>query len=53
MLKMCCPKCGSKLVKRKGKYGEFLGYLIFPNCKYTQSVKNIDKLKKLRYYIDI
>lgn len=38
-----CPKCGSKLVKRNGKYGEFFGCLNFPNCKYTQSVKNIDK----------
>ena len=40
-----CPRCGSKLVKRNGKYGEFLGCLNFPNCKYTRNIKNIDKEK--------
>ena len=33
-----CPKCGGKLVKRKGKYGEFFGCSNFPKCKYTKSV---------------
>lgn len=36
---LICPKCGGKLVKRKGKYGEFIGCSNFPNCDYT---KNID-----------
>lgn len=31
-----CPKCGGTLVKRKGKYGSFLGCLNYPNCSYTQ-----------------
>ena len=30
-----CPKCGGNLVKRKGKYGEFLGCSNFPKCRYT------------------
>lgn len=30
-----CPKCGSELAKRKGKYGEFLGCVKYPDCKYT------------------
>ena len=30
-----CPKCGGKLVERKGKYGEFLGCSNYPRCKYT------------------
>lgn len=38
-----CPKCGSKLVKRNGKYGEFYGCSNFPNCKYTRSIKNINE----------
>ena len=29
-----CPKCGSALVERKGKYGAFIGCSRFPNCRY-------------------
>lgn len=34
-----CPKCGSKLVKRKGVYGEFLACKGYPACRYTISLK--------------
>ena len=34
-----CPKCGQYLVKRKGKYGEFLGCSGYPECKYTENLK--------------
>ena len=34
-----CPKCGSKLVERHGKYGEFLGCSNYPQCKFTQNYK--------------
>ncbi len=30
-----CPKCSSELIKRQGKYGEFLGCKSYPKCKYT------------------
>ena len=30
-----CPRCSSELIKRKGKYGEFLGCTSYPKCKYT------------------
>jgi DNA topoisomerase-1 len=30
-----CPRCGSELVKRKGRYGEFIACSNFPKCKYT------------------
>ena len=33
-----CPKCGGSLVKREGKYGEFLGCSNFPKCRYIYSV---------------
>lgn len=33
-----CPKCGTMLVKRKGKFGAFLGCASFPACRYTQKV---------------
>ena len=30
-----CPKCGGKLVNRKGKFGDFIGCSNFPKCRYT------------------
>lgn len=30
-----CPKCGSKLVVKKGKYGEFKGCSSYPKCRFT------------------
>lgn len=35
-----CPKCGKPLVKRAGKYGEFLGCSGYPKCK---TIINIPK----------
>lgn len=32
-----CPECGSPLVVRKGKYGEFIACSNFPSCKYIKS----------------
>lgn len=32
-----CPECGGVLVKRKGRYGEFLGCSSFPRCRYTRN----------------
>ncbi|WP_371454680.1 NERD domain-containing protein [Algoriphagus sp. A40] len=37
-----CPNCGSYLIKRKGKFGEFLGCSNFPQCSYTINIsKNL------------
>ncbi|WP_294065602.1 NERD domain-containing protein [uncultured Fusobacterium sp.] len=33
--KKICPKCGGKLVERKGRYGNFLGCSNYPKCKFT------------------
>lgn len=33
-----CPLCGSNLVKRVGKYGEFYGCHNYPKCKFTQKI---------------
>ena len=38
-----CPECGSELVKRQGRFGEFISCSAFPKCKYT---KNIAQKKK-------
>ena len=33
-----CPKCGSMLKRRNGRFGEFLGCTGFPDCKYTRNI---------------
>ena len=32
-----CPDCGNPLVKRKGRFGEFISCSTFPKCKYTKT----------------
>ena len=45
-----CPECGSPLVIRKGKYGEFTACSNYPECKYIKKeekeVKDICKCPK-------
>ena len=33
-----CPQCGKNLIKRSGKYGDFLGCSGFPKCKYIKKI---------------
>ena len=33
---MICPKCGSQLVNRNGKYGFFIGCSNYPKCRYIK-----------------
>lgn len=33
-----CPTCGSSLLLRHGKFGDFIGCDRFPDCRYTTSV---------------
>lgn len=40
-----CPECGGDLVKRNGRFGEFVGCLNYPKCKYIKK-DNIKKEKK-------
>lgn len=35
-----CPKCGSALVKRNGKNGEFWGCMAYPKCRTTFNDKD-------------
>ncbi len=32
-----CPRCGSELVERDGKYGKFMGCSNFPKCRFVES----------------
>ena len=41
-----CPNCGGELVKRKGRFGEFIACLNFPKCKYTKNLANSNKFEK-------
>lgn len=34
-----CPKCGSELKHRSGRYGEFWGCSGFPACRYTENIR--------------
>ena len=38
-----CPNCGSPLVIRKGKYGQFTACSNFPTCKYIKSEPKEEK----------
>jgi DNA topoisomerase-1 len=37
MTEELCPRCGSKLVIRQGRYGEFLACSTYPKCKFTKN----------------
>jgi DNA helicase II / ATP-dependent DNA helicase PcrA len=47
-----CPDCGSTMVLRESKWGEFYGCSQYPKCKKTISVKNVDKSKQSMSYED-
>jgi DNA topoisomerase-1 len=33
-----CPDCGDQLLKRKGRYGEFISCNTYPKCRYTRNI---------------
>lgn len=34
-----CPECGNELIKRSGRFGEFIGCKGFPKCRFTKSIE--------------
>ena len=42
-----CPQCGKNLIKRKGRYGEFIACEGYPKCKYSRKIEGAAKEKKL------
>lgn len=36
-----CPKCGSEMVRRAGKFGEFYGCSNYPDCRQTLNIKDV------------
>ncbi|MDQ1339175.1 MAG: topoisomerase [Campylobacterota bacterium] len=41
-----CPECGAELVKRSGRFGEFISCSNFPKCRYTQNLQNKNEPKQ-------
>ncbi len=41
-----CPDCGNNLIKRMGRYGEFIGCSSFPKCRFTSSIKDYEENQK-------
>ena len=35
-----CPQCGKDLLKRSGRFGEFIACSGFPKCKYSRNIQN-------------
>ena len=46
MLDEKCPQCGKNLIKRKGRYGEFIACEGYPKCKYSRKIEGAAKEKK-------
>ncbi len=42
-----CPECGSDLIKRSGRYGEFIGCSGFPKCRFTKSLEEDENKEKI------
>jgi len=38
-----CPQCGSELLLRSGRFGEFIACSGFPKCKYTEQTESNKK----------
>ncbi len=43
-----CPECGSELVIRKGRFGEFISCSAFPKCKYTKNISSPKKKESVK-----
>jgi DNA topoisomerase-1 len=41
-----CPECDKSLIKRSGRYGDFVGCEGFPKCKFTCSLDELKDLNK-------
>ena len=41
-----CPECGRDLLKRSGRFGDFVGCSGFPKCRFTCNMKDLENLEK-------
>jgi len=40
-----CPECGGELLKRKGRFGEFIACSNFPKCRYSRNLDGTEPKK--------
>jgi DNA topoisomerase-1 len=40
-----CPECGSPLVKKRGRFGEFIACTGYPACRYTRAILSVIGVK--------
>jgi len=38
-----CPNCGKELIRRSGRFGEFIACSAYPKCKYSRNLGGIAK----------
>ncbi len=43
-----CPECGSELLLRSGRYGDFIACSNYPKCKYTENIAKEGEEEKPR-----
>lgn len=48
-----CPQCGKELVRRKGRFGEFIACSTYPTCKYTQNLSKEKMPEKEKVTLDV
>lgn len=48
-----CPQCGEELVRRKGRFGEFIACSTYPTCKYTQNLSKEAAPEKEKIRLDV
>lgn len=41
-----CPLCGKELIKRSGRFGEFVGCSGYPKCKYIQKEAKVEEAQE-------
>jgi DNA topoisomerase-1 len=43
-----CPVCGSELLLRNGRFGEFVACSSYPKCKYTKNISKVVKTEPVK-----
>ena len=47
-----CPKCGSNMVLRRGKFGQFYGCSQFPRCRGTKNYNKVQTVEDRSTHLD-
>jgi DNA topoisomerase-1 len=47
-----CPDCDSELLRRKGRFGEFIACSSFPKCRYSENADGVPNKKREKVFSD-